>query len=269
MQKSNFHTHSTYSDGRDTPREMIEEALGRGFSALGFSDHAPEPTGDESCMASESERAYRDEIDALAAEYGDRIKIYRGIELGSASSLPARDYDYVIASKHHIIRGGDVYDIDNGADNQRRMVNELFGGDFLKMAQAYFEEDVKHIINCRPDIVGHFDLVAKYSLVPENDREYLRTATEAISEIIPVCNLFELNTGAIARGYRTLPYPAPPIMQELKRLGAKMIVTSDCHKRENLTVWFAEAEEYLASFGFKLNTDGEVNAKIRCVEIWE
>lgn len=268
MQKSNLHTHSTYSDGRDTPREMIEEALGRGFAALGFSDHAPEPTGDESCMAAERERAYRDEITALSREYADRIKIYRGIELGSASPMPTDDYDYVIASKHHIIRGG-VYDIDNGAENQRRMVNELFGGDFLRMARTYFEEDAEHIIKCRPDIVGHFDLVAKYSLVPENDREYLRAAYEAISEIIPVCSLFELNTGAIARGYRTLPYPAPAIMRELKRLGAGIIVTSDCHKKENLTAWFAEAEEYLASFGFRLNTCGEVNAKIRGVEIWE
>ena len=40
MQKHNFHTHTRYSDGHDTPREMIGEAVSRGFTALGSSDHS-------------------------------------------------------------------------------------------------------------------------------------------------------------------------------------------------------------------------------------
>ena len=36
MQRCNFHTHTKYSDGTDTPREMIEAAIGFGFKAPDF-----------------------------------------------------------------------------------------------------------------------------------------------------------------------------------------------------------------------------------------
>ena len=35
---SNFHTHTVYSDGKDTPEDIILEALRLGCSAIGFSD---------------------------------------------------------------------------------------------------------------------------------------------------------------------------------------------------------------------------------------
>ena len=37
----NLHTHSTFCDGKNTPREMIEAAIALGFNSLGFSGHAP------------------------------------------------------------------------------------------------------------------------------------------------------------------------------------------------------------------------------------
>lgn len=43
-----------------------------------------------------------------------------------------------------------------------------------------------------------------------------------------------MNTGAIARGYRTTPYPAPFILKELKNLGCGIIISSDCHDKLQL-----------------------------------
>ena len=51
-------------------------------------------------------------------------------------------------------------------------------------------------------------------------------AAEALAGKIPY---FEVNTGAIARGYRTTPYPSLFIMKELKRLGFCTVISSDCH----------------------------------------
>lgn len=39
-QKQNLHTHTCFCDGKDTPEEMIQEALKRGFDSLGFSMHS-------------------------------------------------------------------------------------------------------------------------------------------------------------------------------------------------------------------------------------
>ena len=40
MQYHNFHTHSIYSDGKYTLREMTDAAIEKGFTNLGFSDHS-------------------------------------------------------------------------------------------------------------------------------------------------------------------------------------------------------------------------------------
>ena len=41
--KVNYHTHTTWCDGRDTPEEMVQAALARGFAEIGFSSHARLP----------------------------------------------------------------------------------------------------------------------------------------------------------------------------------------------------------------------------------
>lgn len=34
-----FHTHSTHSDGADTPKEVVEKARAHGISAIALTDH--------------------------------------------------------------------------------------------------------------------------------------------------------------------------------------------------------------------------------------
>ena len=40
MRLSNYHTHTVYCDGRDTPEELVLEALRLGCPELGFSEHS-------------------------------------------------------------------------------------------------------------------------------------------------------------------------------------------------------------------------------------
>ena len=46
--------------------------------------------------------------------------------------------------------------------------------------------------------------------------------------------IFETNTGAISRGYRTQPYPQDFILEELRRRKMPLLLSSDCHDRRNL-----------------------------------
>ena len=43
---SNFHTHTTYCDGADSPQALAETAYSSGFSALGFSGRSEEHTSE-------------------------------------------------------------------------------------------------------------------------------------------------------------------------------------------------------------------------------
>ncbi len=36
---ANFHTHTVFCDGRNTPEEVVLSAIEKGFSAIGFSGH--------------------------------------------------------------------------------------------------------------------------------------------------------------------------------------------------------------------------------------
>ena len=54
---ANYHTHSVYCDGRDTPAEMAQAAFDLGFGALGFSGHR-DPAFSPCGMTREKEAAY-------------------------------------------------------------------------------------------------------------------------------------------------------------------------------------------------------------------
>ena len=72
--KGNFHTHTVFCDGENTAQEMVEEALARGFTHLGFSGHMdPDIRMDLA--------AYDAEIRRLQEAYRGRIDILRGVEL--------------------------------------------------------------------------------------------------------------------------------------------------------------------------------------------
>ena len=114
MIKANFHTHSTFSDGANTPEEMVQTAISLGMTALGFSDHSPigkECVGTTG-MAFEKEAAYRQEILRLKEVYADRLPIYLGIEQDSNSPRTSYLYDYTIGSIHGIWAEGQYRAVD-------------------------------------------------------------------------------------------------------------------------------------------------------------
>ena len=77
--KADFHTHSTFCDGKDTPAEMCARALELGFEALGFTGHSF--TDFDPCGMSESASAvYRAEIARLKKEYAGRMELYCGVD---------------------------------------------------------------------------------------------------------------------------------------------------------------------------------------------
>lgn len=65
MELKNFHTHTTYCDGKNTAEEMILAAVNQGFTALGFSGHSHTSIDPSYCMTTADTRRYIDEIKAL------------------------------------------------------------------------------------------------------------------------------------------------------------------------------------------------------------
>ncbi|MBE6599255.1 MAG: histidinol-phosphatase HisJ family protein [Ruminococcaceae bacterium] len=251
MIKSNLHTHSTYSDGKNTLEEMIETAIEKGFVSLGFSDHGYTDFDTSYCISREGELEYRRELIGLKEKYRGQLDIFSGIEMDCFGDAPDYDYDYTIGSVHYVKANGAYHTIDLGRDSQRAIVEEQFGGSFNDMAKAFYEQAAEAVILRKPDIVGHFDLITKYSLFDTEDPVYRDAALSALREVMKHCTLFEVNTGAIARGLRTNPYPDDFLLREIQQRGGRVILGSDCHYREKLDVWFTEGVQYIRSLGFK------------------
>ena len=254
--KQNLHIHTIYADGNDTPEELIVEAIKRNFGSIGFSEHtynrhSPSPRQ----MAIERMGEYRDEIRSLKAKYADQIDVFCGLEDEFYSEVSLDGYDYLIASVHYLDVGGKIAGFDRGLEETQEYIDTYFAGSGLKFAKKYFETLALFPEKGRYDIIGHFDLITKNNekghFIDIASKEYLDYGLEAIHALKGKIPFFEVNTGAIARGYRTSPYPQVEFLQEFNRCGFGVVITSDCHNKTFLDCFYKEAADLVAQAGFR------------------
>ena len=255
--KQNLHIHSTYADGKDKPEEMVIEAIKRGFHSIGFSEHSylPYSIYPQYQMAIDEMESYKSEIRLLKEKYKGKIDIFCGLEFEMYSDVPTNDFDYLIGSVHYLDIDGNILGFDTTLQKTQEYINTNFGGDGLLFAKKYFETIGKLSEKRNFDIIGHFDLVVKNNekgkIVDTQSKEYLNAGLEAIHTLKGKIPLFEVNTGAIARGYRTAPYPQMEFLKEFHRLGFGVVITSDCHDKNYIDCFYEEAEELIREAGFQ------------------
>ena len=243
---SSFHTHTYFCDGKNSPEEMVKEAISLGCPAIGFSGHSDTPFDAGYCMDETRENNYRSEIIRLKEEYKDDISIFLGIEQDYHSRPADSIYEYKIGSVHYVKKDGEYISIDNSPEILIDAVDRLYGGDIYALCEDYYKlvEDVYRKTHCQ--IVGHFDLITKFQekhpLFDENNPRYKNAALWAINSLIEQGALLEMNTGAISRGWRTTPYPARFLLEEISKKKSKLILTSDCHSKEHILFKLDEAK---------------------------
>jgi histidinol-phosphatase (PHP family) len=250
MRYVNLHNHSTFSDGDHTPEEIVLAAIEKNMLGIGFSDHSYTDFDPSYCMLPERYPEYFRTIDGLKEKYGGQIRVYKGLEQDYYSDADPKDYDYRIASVHYIIEDGVWHPIDHTAHQQQKCIDEAFCGDVMAMAARYYEMLCEHVERCKPTLVGHFDVISKFGLLPEDSEEYRELARTALKRILRTCPYVEMNTGGIARGFRTMPYPCDYLLDTLRGNGGEVMLGADSHHRDNLIFGFDEAVQRLKRFGF-------------------
>ncbi len=251
MNYSNLHTHTTFSDGVGTPLENVKSAIEKGMTSLGFSDHSFTACDTSYCMKEEDYPFYIKAISSLKEEYRDVLPIYLGLEKDYYSEGDDSAFDYIIASVHYICRNGVCYPIDHSAKQQKECAAEVFGGSFIDMAACYFDMLTEHVIRTKPTFIGHFDVITKFSLMPEEDERYRDIAKAALKECLKHCKYLEMNTGAISRGWRKDPYPNEYLLETVRACGGKVLLGSDSHNPNNLIFDFDRSCDILRNAGFE------------------
>jgi len=253
MRYSNLHNHSTFSDGKFSAEENVLAAIEKNMLSIGFSDHSYTDFDPNTyCMKKGVLPDYIAEINRLKEKYKDQIEIYLGIELDGYSVLEDRTpFDYILGCCHYVRKDGMQFGVDHDKNWQIRDVAAYFDGDYIAYARMYYDGYVESVRRDKPDVLGHFDLPTKFSLVDENDPVYRKMATEALIACLEVTPVIEMNTGAISRGYRKTPYPAEYLFDEIKKHHGQITLGADSHHIDNLIYYFDESVELLRANGFQ------------------
>jgi len=249
---TNFHTHTVFCDGKNTPEEMVLAAIEKGFTVLGFSGHSFFEPQKDFCMSKDSEKEYFRQVTELKEKYKDKITILCGIEQDIFSLEPEYPYDYRIGSVHNVLKNGVYYEVDASPMSLKNTVDEVYGRDFDSFAEEYFSLVESVLEKTNADIIGHIDLISKYSEQNgyKESARFLKIAEKTVKKLVSYERPFEINTGAMSRKARSIPYPSPEILKLIKKYGGNIIFSSDCHDKDYLDYGFCDAVKLALDIGF-------------------
>lgn len=249
-----YHVHTNFCDGRSTPEEIVLSAIVKGIPTLGFATHSYLDFDQSYCIKREDVPKYKADVAELKERYGDRIRILCGVEQDLFSVDPADGFDYIIGSVHHFKGPDRYYTVDYSADELRAAAENICGGDMYALAEIYYSDVAKVVDQTNADIIGHFDLISKLNkdnaVFDESHPRYVAAWKKAADSLLKTGKPFEVNCGAISRGYRDTPYPARPILTYLCENGARVILTGDSHHKDTLCYQFDRWYPYLLDIGF-------------------
>lgn len=248
---SNVHAHSTFSDGKNTPEEMVLRALELGYVSFGLSDHSDTPCDHSYCMKRENYAAYQKTLRDLRDRCADRIEVLCGLEKDRESDLDPEEWDYLIGSVHYLaVKSGERIPVDESARSQSDSIRFFFGGDRMEFVRRYFDAVTDHAVRGGFQILGHFDLITKFGVFDDLGDAYRKIALDALDACLDAVPYIEVNVGGVTRGFRTDPYPAPFLLERIRERGGKVVLTGDTHRASMLDVGFNEALSLLRSLGF-------------------
>lgn len=264
MQLFNLHTHSYFSDGKSTPEEVVLEAINQGMKVLGFSDHSPVPFENSFAIKNDEVQNYISTIKSLKEKYQDQIDIYCSMEMDFIPGI-VKDFkktkeelslDYMIGSVHLVgndinklwfIDGSKVETYDEGLFN-------YYNGDIKKGVKTFFHQYNEMIETEEFDIVGHFDKIKMHNrdrYFTENEKWYRDLLMETLTLIKEKSLIVEVNTRGIYKKRSKDFYPSTWILPIMCEMNIPVVISSDSHKAEELTLCFKEAEDTLKAAGYK------------------
>lgn len=270
MYKCNYHTHTSYSDGKAEPEEFIKEAIHQGFKAIGFSEHAPLSFDNTFSLAREKIEEYVNEIRFLKKKYNGVIEIFLSLEIdyipeistGFNAIKEQYGLDYVIGSVHLVknnsslwfIDGADIALYDDGIKN-------IFKNDIRFAVETYFKQVCDMINIEKPDIIGHVDKIKmnnKDRFFHTSENWYIKLLDQLIETICNNNCIVEINTRGIYKQRYLELFPSPYIIKKLAVRNVSFVLSSDAHHPKEISEGFEETFFKLNDFGieklFKFDT---------------
>jgi len=242
-----YHTHSTYSDGRFL-WAMCEAAEAAGLDAIGFADHCNVSSREAQMRAKKAlgfnldvtyERR-RDAIQAMRDRFG--VAVYDAVEMdfdsrdvgAIRSFLETAEFDYAVGSVHHL-EGVNVhirpYFAQQSEEKRRALVDRFYEKVVALVESELFE------------VAAHLDLVERNpALRGFSTEDHYRAVAEALeaSRTVP-----EVNAGRVHDDYGEF-HPAPEFLSVLRAHDVPFVLGSDGHSPEEVRERVPALETFVA-----------------------
>ncbi|HEY5125224.1 MAG TPA: histidinol-phosphatase [Ignavibacteria bacterium] len=243
--RTDYHTHTTFSDGKADPEEYISQAISAGIKEIGFSEHLNLFVADQQwCMDPKRVPEYISHIARLKKKFSG-IKIKTGLEVDYFPGKEEEIYefinglelDYVIGSVHYL---GEKT-VDSGPDfYENRNIDELY--------ELYFGYVDEAVASGLFDIIAHCDLIRIYNFRPAASPEHFYRRLAGNMKIHDVA--FEVNTNGRNRPLGDF-YPDRRFLKIFSEENVPVCVNSDAHLPIRVGQYFDEAYMLLKEAGFK------------------
>lgn len=277
--KANFHTHSTFCDGKFSAEDMVIAAIEKGFDHLGFSSHCLHPLNPEFYkpfdniwhIPSANIKSYTEEIRRLKEKYADKIQLYLGFEadyfdspeygtaIPSMENYAEFEPDYLIGAVHFINTDKGFFTVDNKPEIVKESLSRQYSkpnGEIDGRAAVcdYFAAERAMLQKGDFDIIAHCDLI-KLRNGPLNffnpEESWYKDELKATAlEIARSGVIAEINTGAIGRGIMDDTYPSQYFLELLYELGVPVCINSDAHTTQMLDGAFDRAAAQAKKTGY-------------------
>ncbi len=247
---ADYHTHTPlcrHAEG--SPENYLDAAIAAGLREYGISDHAPHtPEPFDDWRMTESQLPdYFQWIERARKHAAGRIPVRAGLECDWlpgdekwTESLAARHpWDYLIGSVHYL---GRDFDFDNP-----KWLARWAEIDLAETWSAYWKEYEKMIRSGLFDILGHPDLIKKFSRGPAGDlRRYYAPVIQAAADM---GSTIELNTAGWHKPCAE-QYPARPFLELAAEAKIPVVISSDAHRPAEVARDFPKAIALLKDCGF-------------------
>lgn len=269
MQKYNYHTHTTYSDGQDNVERMLEQAVKLGWTEIGISDHLivyqdfPQSPSWKRMQKLNASFIYRYDFDQaieffinyrrhirdVSKNYA--LRVYIGAEVdffpfswwkeGFAKFRREVGLDYYISGNHFLLTDDDVI-ID--PDDLENCVPEL--SQQQKIVSRHFKTITDSVNSGLFDFVAHLDYMRRVKIC--SDKAFYKEKIDLIRALAQNQVSAELSTKGLRRWGEM--FPTRWMLDEMQRQNVPVLISDDAHQSSEMGFEFARAEQLLASLNY-------------------
>jgi histidinol-phosphatase (PHP family) len=238
MKLINHHVHSTGSDGKLSPREVVSLAVDLDFNFICFTDHYPRLMDEYNWSTNFFSEDYVREVKNVIEEFSDKIEIGFGVEMEWVEGYEDKikeeigkyDFDCVLGTIHFLIRDGKPFLVNYLEENFEKAV-DLFGG-IRNFVREYYHQIRLMVKSGLFDCVAHLDIIKCFNkdskYFDENEKWYQKEILKTLDVIADVGIAIEVSSAGFFYPTKSI-FPSSWILEEAKKRCIAVTVSSDFH----------------------------------------